>query len=145
MFTPERAFCAHVLGIPQRALPPIRQSYTLLSCVQLGEWLVNLGILTRIFRNTYRSALHEMIHLLLDQHHLYSWYAFGSDWTDPQRPSRYVTHGRYYVTRYAATHPEEDFVETTVAVLMNDPIPSWYARRERVVRGWLTSLRRRNW
>lgn len=72
------------------------------------------------------TLLHELLHGLVDMKFPPKCVrdAFGDDeeWDQDQNLLRWLADPDDYVSRYAATHPEEDLIETAKAVLLGKPL-----------------------
>lgn len=148
MFKLERQYCRTVLqGVTdvEKYIPQLVPCNSILSYAYPDETdRVYLGWLTRVFGKTKHSALHETIHVLTEHFPLTRGIMrpFGAkaDWDAKQDLWAWATRGSYFVSRYAATHPEEDFVETAIAVLKGENLPNHYSVRKRAVQRWLKKI-----
>lgn len=145
MFTQERQHCINVLGVSAALVPPIKAVCTPLSYIEPGKWIIRIGILARLFGRTRRAVLHEFLHLLLERFPLTDDEAltFGSEdeWYADQNLWAWLTKGNQYITRYAATHPEEDFIETAIEFLRRKQFPLRYMSRKLVAKRWLERIK----
>lgn len=99
-------------------------------------------------RRLHRSVLHELFHILVFRvpPNYDDRYVFGTpdEWGEKQHMLRMLGSKKGYVSRYAKTHPEEDFVETALFVLGNGGICSSAIKRKvQAVEHWFDKIRRR--
>lgn len=110
---------------------------------------VNVGLGVRIFgtRNRIRhSILHEHMHILVFRvkPDVQSKEPFGDPdaWDDDQRFLCWWGSKRGHVSRYALTHPEEDFVETAVFLLEGGLADDDTEDKVQAVLRWFRKVRR---
>jgi len=142
-----RKACSLIFKIPMDAVPDIIPVSSCLSYVEEGCRTLHIGLLSRYFGNPYRSSLHELVHVLLEDVPLTDKEirVFGSrkSWYGTQQWWKYILPNSRYITRYAATHPEEDFAETIVSLLQFATFPAGYAKKVQVAESWLAAVRAR--
>lgn len=110
---------------------------------------VNIGLGVRIFGTRNRilhSILHEHMHILVFRvkPDAQSKRPFGDpeDWDDEQRFLCWLGSKRGHVSRYALTHPEEDFVETAVFLLEGGLADEDTEDKVQAVIRWFRKVRR---
>lgn len=150
MFDREYNYCRTVFaqhGIPENVLPQIQPGLSLLSYMEPGDTSnVFIGLVTRILNRSKRSALHEMVHTLLEKFPLtgagYTTFGTEEEWDADQSFLRGLSRHGKHINYYAGTHPEEDFVETVCAVLQSRTIPSHYVVKKEVAKRWLREVKK---
>ena len=111
-----------------------RKTCTLLSYTNTVDD-IQIGVIARAahklgMRDISWSIAHEICHNLIAQKGVSKKYrkVFGSEdeWESGQKMFRWVRgNSSKYVTRYAATHPEEDFCECLVAQILGPSTSSY--------------------
>ncbi len=114
---------------------------------------VNAGLLTRVFgsyQKQVHSLLHELLHILVYRYPpapaVRACFGTPREWEAPQQKLRMLGKNAAYVTAYASTHPEEDFVETAAFLLQEEePVVSnaqvW--EKAQAVNTWFEAMRLR--
>jgi len=127
MFNKELRKCESILekhGLPVPDIT-IETTNNLLSYTY-SDGIIYIGLLARaaglLSKKTLRhTILHEMMHNVFDSHtpnwEIRTIFGTEEEWAEEQKMLRYLSLKSGYVSNYAKTHPEEDFVETAVALL----------------------------
>ena len=150
MFNQEYNYCRVTFarhGIPEGVLPDIGPGLSFLSYMEPGDTSqVFIGFITRLLNRTKRSALHEMVHTLIERFPLTegerSIFGTADEWEADQSFIRGFMRSGKHLNFYAGTHPEEDFVETACALLQERSTPVHYVVKKRAITAWLRRVKR---
>lgn len=95
------------------------------------------------------TVMHEVMHVLFARFKpskkIRDVFGTRTEWRAEQRLMKWLRDDEEYVSRYAQTHPEEDFVETATFYLLRG-IPGWdeaVMEKGEAIEEWFDSVRRR--
>ena len=98
-------------------------------------------------RDLMHTVMHEIVHNLMESHASEEYNGvFGTkeEWAAEQKMTRMLAlNSMNYVTRYAMTHPDEDFVETVTCLLLSETVPDTECVNDKLeaVKSWMEALK----